>query len=214
MGRLIPSNLAAFDRFAPAWVNASWMTSRSARARAARISSDLPSSSPAGEVEVRSGDQRPLGHHHGALYPVLELAHIAGPRIIADRGERGTGKAARGATVFRGEAPQKKAGKHDRVRRPLAQRRNPHRHLVQPIVQVFAKASLGHHPVEVLIGGADDAYIDLNRAAPADPLDDLVLQKAQQLDLHRQRHVADLVEKQRALMGAFDPCRCSAEAHR
>ena len=36
------------------------------------------------------------------------------------------------------------------------------------------------------------------------PLDHLLLQEAQQLDLQRQRQVADLVEEQRALLGLLD----------
>ena len=58
--------------------------------------------------------------------------------------------------------------------------------------------------VEILVGGADDAHVDLDRAMPADPLDHLILQEAQQLDLHRQRQVADFVEEQRAAIGALD----------
>ena len=59
--------------------------------------------------------------------------------------------------------------------------------------------------IEILVRRTDDPHIDLHRLAAADPLDDLVLQEAQQLDLHRQRHIADFVEKQRAAIGAFDP---------
>ena len=44
--------------------------------------------------------------------------------------------------------------------------------------------------------------MDLLAAAHA--LDDAVLQEAQQLGLQRQRHVADLVEEQRAAVGQLD----------
>ena len=54
------------------------------------------------------------------------------------------------------------------------------------------------------MGGADDARVDRDRLAPADPLDHPLLQEAQQLDLQRQRDVADLVEEQRAAMGQLD----------
>ena len=58
--------------------------------------------------------------------------------------------------------------------------------------------------LEVGVGGRDDAHIDLDLLPPADALDDLVLQEAQQLDLQRMRQIADLVEEQRALIGALD----------
>ena len=46
------------------------------------------------------------------------------------------------------------------------------------------------------MGGAHDAGVDVDRLAAADPLDDALLKEAQQLDLQRQRDVADLVEEQ------------------
>ncbi len=45
---------------------------------------------------------------------------------------------------------------------------------------------------------------DRDRPAPADALDHALLEEAQQLDLERQRHVADLVEEQRAAAGQLD----------
>ena len=38
----------------------------------------------------------------------------------------------------------------------------------------------------------------------ADALDAALLQRAQQLDLHRQRHALDLVEEERAAVGVFE----------
>ena len=43
-----------------------------------------------------------------------------------------------------------------------------------------------------------------DRLAAADPLDHALLKEAQQLDLQRQRDVADLVEEQRAAVGQLD----------
>ncbi len=54
------------------------------------------------------------------------------------------------------------------------------------------------------MGGADDPRIDRNGDAPADPLDHPLLEEAQQLDLQRQRNVADLVEEQGAALGQLD----------
>ena len=54
------------------------------------------------------------------------------------------------------------------------------------------------------MGRADDARVDRNGLAPADPLDHPLLQEAQQFHLQRQRDVADLVEEERAAMGELD----------
>jgi hypothetical protein len=55
-----------------------------------------------------------------------------------------------------------------------------------------------------LVGCANDSYIDLHGLAATNTLDDLVLQETQQLNLHGQRHVADFVKEERAMVGAFD----------
>src|SRR3546814_15841866 len=51
---------------------------------------------------------------------------------------------------------------------------------------------------------AHDPRVDGNLLAPADPLDHALLQETQQLDLERQRNVADFVEEQRAPRRLFD----------
>ena len=50
----------------------------------------------------------------------------------------------------------------------------------------------------------DDAHVDAARARRADALDLAALQHAQQLRLLRQRHVADLVEEERAPVGELE----------
>ena len=52
--------------------------------------------------------------------------------------------------------------------------------------------------------GGDDAHVALARGVAADALVDALLQDAQQLHLHGQAHVADLVEEQRAALGDLE----------
>src|SRR5438132_14337613 len=52
--------------------------------------------------------------------------------------------------------------------------------------------------------GADDAGVDGDRLASADTLDHTLLQEAQQLDLKRQRNVADLVKEERSTLRYLD----------
>src|SRR5208282_3673052 len=82
--------------------------------------------------------------------------------------------------------------------------RNEYGHLVQTIIEIVAELPLGDHPLEIAVRRADDAHIDLQRLAAAEPLDDLVLEEAQQLGLHAHRNVADLVEEHRSAVGALD----------
>ena len=121
-----------------------------------------------------------------------------------DGGERVGGEALDVAVELFVELLQEEIGEQNRIAFTFAQRRHVHPDLVQPIIQILAEAAGADEVVDILIGGADDAHIDLDRAVAADALDHLVVQESQQLHLHRQRHVADLVEKQRPTVGAFD----------
>jgi hypothetical protein len=56
----------------------------------------------------------------------------------------------------------------------------------------------------VLVRCTDDPHINLYRFSTANPLDDLILQEPQQLYLHRQRHIADFIEKQGTTIGTLD----------
>src|SRR5262249_28491823 len=101
--------------------------------------------------------------------------------------------------------PQEKARQNNCIRTSLTQRRHSHRDLIQAVVKVFAKSSLRHHLIEILVRRAYDPHVDLQRLAGADPLDHLILQEAQQLYLHRQRYVTNLVEEQGPAISTLDP---------
>ncbi len=87
---------------------------------------------------------------------------------------------------------------------PLAQRRQMDGEAVEPIEQVLAKAARRHRLLQVLVGGRDDAHVGLDRLVAAEPLEALFLEQPQHLGLRGQRHVADLVEEDRALMGLLE----------
>ena len=57
---------------------------------------------------------------------------------------------------------------------------------------------------QVLVGRGDDAHVGLDRRAAADRGVFALLQHAQQAGLRLHRHVADLVEKQRAALGLLE----------
>ena len=54
------------------------------------------------------------------------------------------------------------------------------------------------------MGGGNDAHIHLNVFLAANTLDDFVLQHAQQLDLGARADVANLIQKDCALVGLFE----------
>ena len=58
--------------------------------------------------------------------------------------------------------------------------------------------------LQVLVGGGDDAHVDLHRRLPADAIELALRQHAQQPRLQRRRHVADFIEKQSAAVGLLE----------
>ena len=68
---------------------------------------------------------------------------------------------------------------------------------VQPVEEILAKLALDDEFFQILVRGGDDAHVDLHRVARTDALEGHFLQDAQQLGLHVEADVADLVQKQR-----------------
>src|SRR5262249_27223578 len=83
----------------------------------------------------------------------------------------------------------------------------------EAIVEVAAKLAFGDHALQVPVGGGDEADVRLDRLVAADSLKALLLQDPQDLRLGQGRHVADLIEKQRAtgtLLEFADPLALGA----
>ena len=57
---------------------------------------------------------------------------------------------------------QEMLGQWDDIIFPLPQRRNMDRYDIQPVIQIFPKALLPHHLLQVAVGGGDDPDIHLH----------------------------------------------------
>ena len=80
----------------------------------------------------------------------------------------------------------------------------PQRHDVEAEEQILAEQALLDQQAQILVGGGDDAHVALDRRAAADRGVFALLQHAQQPRLRLHRHVADLVEEQRAAFGLLE----------
>src|SRR5690606_36352437 len=83
----------------------------------------------------------------------------------------------------------------------VAQRWHRERDDIEAIEEVLAEGAVGDALLEVLVGGGDDADIDDAAFVGAERTDLALLDGAQKLGLERGRHVADLVEEERAARG-------------
>src|SRR5262249_22225748 len=143
----------------------------------------------------------------GPLEDIAELAHVARPAVAAKalpRVARDPGwRPAQAAAVLR----EKRVRQRQYVIAPLAQRRQPNREDVQPIVQVLAKETLRDGLLQIAVRRRDDARVSFEHACAAKALELAFLQDAEELRLCRQAHLADFVEEQRAAAGLFELSR-------
>ena len=150
-------------------------------------------------------DDVPVADQYRALDDVLQLARIARPVIRRQHVDRRGGEPADVAAVLGRIALQEVVGEQQHVGLPLAQRRDEDREDVEAVEQVLAEAALLDRPLEILVGRGNQPDVGLQRLVAAEALELPLLQDAQQLDLRRQLHVANLVEEQRPSLGQFEP---------
>ncbi len=77
----------------------------------------------------------------------------------------------------------------------------------EPVIQVRAEKPLRGIASQRTMSSGENPNIDLYRLVVADALQFAALHKTQQLRLQRQRHLADLVEKECPAIGGLDPSR-------
>src|SRR5712691_4693664 len=135
------------------------------------------------------------GQHHRALDDVLELAQIAGPRIALEEVERFRGEAVHALVDLGLGLAKEMMGEHGNVLGPVAQRRKGDGERVEAVEEILPELADGERLLEITIGGGDDAHPNLARDHVPHGLDLARLQHAEELGLHLERHVADLVEE-------------------
>ena len=137
--------------------------------------------------------------HDDALHGVLELADVAGP-VILDEDAHGVGRDLDLAAVLGVEPGQEMIDEHRDLFAPLPQRRDADLDDVQAVVEVFTELMRPHGRLEVAIGGGDEPHVGADGLLAAHARELAVLEHVQQLGLKPQRHLADLVEQERALV--------------
>jgi hypothetical protein len=93
---------------------------------------------------------------------------------------------------------------------PLAERRQADVHDVQAIVKILAERALAHEISQILVGRRDHARIDGDGLGAADRPDLPLLEHAEELDLEAHRHVADLIEQERAAVRGLEQALVAA----
>ena len=68
--------------------------------------------------------------------------------------------------------------------------------------------------LQVAVRGGDEPHVDADRLDAADALELALLQRAQELHLHLDRDLADLVEEERAAVGELEAARLRGRPRR
>ena len=148
-------------------------------------------------------DHRAGRGDHGLLDHVLELADVPGP-VVAEQSREGLPGHGLGRQPALDQLLEEVVHQERHVLEPFPERRELDRDHVEPIEKVLAEPMLGDGLGEVAIGRCDHAAVGPDRLGPPDPLEPLVLEHAEQLGLHAEGDLADLVEQQRAPAGLLE----------
>jgi hypothetical protein len=139
-----------------------------------------------------------------ALHQVYEFAHAAGPLAgEEDRLDLGIEPLAR-AAAQRVVLAQETVGQQENVVAAVAQRRDVDRDRLQPVVQVVAELARLDLLQQDLVGGGDEAHVDVDRADRADAPEALAVERREDLGLHQRVESAHLVEEHRTTVGGLD----------
>src|SRR5688500_3820769 len=130
---------------------------------------------------------------------VAQLAHVA-RKVVAQ-------PARDGAIVELEEILSEVIEQQQLVPLQLAQRRHAQREHRQAVVEIGPERAFAHRAPQVAVGGGYDAAARDATLGLADALVLAILQHAQQLRLHLERQLADLVEEQGAVGGILEETR-------
>src|SRR3954468_10341963 len=86
----------------------------------------------------------------------------------------------------------------------IAQRREADRKDVEPVVQIEPETPGRDFGFQIAVSGGDYPQVDFARLRGPDRAELAFLHQAEELDLHIQRKVADLVEECRSAVRGFD----------
>ena len=95
-------------------------------------------------------------------------------------------------------------GQQRQILQAVAQRRERDGDDRQPEEEILAEAPLGNLQAQILLGRRHDPQVELDRLGRAHPADLPLVERAQQLGLHVERQIVQLVDEQRAALAHLE----------
>ena len=145
-----------------------------------------------------------LAAQHRLFQHIAQFADVAAPGLGHQQGQGVGQQLGRRGAVAQRQVFAQHLDQGRNVAAPRTQRRHAQRQHMQAVEQVFAELATLHHGHQIARGGGHQAHIERHQLVRAQGLDLALLQGAQQLGLHAQRHVADFVQEQGAAVGQLE----------
>src|SRR2546427_1057481 len=149
------------------------------------------------KTQLAEANRGSLRHQHAALDRVIELADVAGPRMIQQRLKRRRFESGDVLAIPLRMQPKEVRGERRNVFTPIAERRQLNLDRVQPEEQILTEPTRRDLLAQVGVGRRHDAHVHVTCARRADALEVARLEDAQQLRLQVHRYVGDFIEEQR-----------------
>ena len=142
--------------------------------------------------------------HARPFHRIFQLADVARPPMLEQCFHRLRGDLL-GRCTRPAELLDKVFGEEGDILGTLVQWRQIDFDHVEAVIEVFSELPFFGEPQQISVGCGDDADVDFDGLRPANSLEPPFLQHAQQLRLHGQRNLADLVEKDRSTVRQLEP---------
>src|ERR1700726_2175489 len=149
-------------------------------------------------------DCRAIRQNRGALNGVLKFANVSRPGVSTKPRFRFARQRQVGLAKLAPEALEEMLGKQQNIVAAVPQRRNGDRHGRNSKVKILAKRFVGHRGAQILVRRRQDADAYFDFLGPADALESLFFQYAQQLALNRERQLPDFVEKKSSAVSELE----------
>ena len=138
-----------------------------------------------------------LGAHKedGPFHGVLEFPDIAGPAVTLEHIHGSQGNTHVPLPRLPGEMPDKVAGQGQDVILAVPQRRKDDGKDIKPVKEITPERTLGHHLLEIAVGGRNHAYIHAYGLHTPETLERALLKNAEELGLGHHGKLAYLIEE-------------------
>ncbi|MFO0645860.1 MAG: hypothetical protein U0326_06455 [Polyangiales bacterium] len=154
------------------------------------------------EHDVFTQEHGRIGLDRRAPEHVPELAHVAGPAVVAQEGERG--RVQRTRTDFGGKLGEQVMREAWQIRDTIPKGREVHDEGVEAVEEVRAEAVPVDQLIERAVGRDDESHVHADGSFGANGSDLAALKDAQQRGLRVGRELSDLVEEEGARVGLFE----------